>query len=221
MIPVGSTEQHGPTGIFATDFLTAWKIAEEAGFQSQTLVASPLNYGMAVHHLGFPGSMALRPDTYKQVIVDLCESLIRAGFKKLIFVNGHGGNINPIHFAFIYLKTIPLGKGCNFYLYNWYEFQNVQNYEKEHFGDENGHHATPGEVSVTMHLDPTVMDKKTGIDFKVTHDKYQWPMSPEEFREKFPDGRMQSNPNLATPEHGKNLFNLAVQSMVEVIQQKL
>lgn len=57
IIPVGSTEQHGPTGLIGTDFLSAWDIAKDVGQLTKTVVASPICYGMAMHHLAFSNSI--------------------------------------------------------------------------------------------------------------------------------------------------------------------
>lgn len=74
IIPVGSTEQHGPTGLVGTDFITAFEISKMVGEKTKRLVAPSLNYGMANHHLAFAGSASLSPSTYILVIKDLVES---------------------------------------------------------------------------------------------------------------------------------------------------
>ena len=61
VIPIGSNEQHGPTGLLGTDWLCPEIIALEAEKQGELLVAPTFNIGMAQHHLDFPGTIALRP----------------------------------------------------------------------------------------------------------------------------------------------------------------
>ena len=100
ILPIGSTEQHGPTGAIGTDALTAESIALEVGRRSGVLVTPTQPYGMAEHHLAFPGTMSLQPSTLLNVIHDLVISLAMHGFERIFIINGHGGNIATIKSAF-------------------------------------------------------------------------------------------------------------------------
>jgi len=61
VIPIGSTEQHGPTGLIGTDAICPEVIAKRASDEAGFLVGPTFNVGIAQHHLGFPGTMTLRP----------------------------------------------------------------------------------------------------------------------------------------------------------------
>ena len=79
ILPLGSTEQHGPTGAIGTDALTAEAVALEVGCRTGVLVAPVQSFGMAEHHLGFAGTMSLQPATLLGVMHDLVLSLARHG----------------------------------------------------------------------------------------------------------------------------------------------
>src|SRR3712207_4538574 len=100
ILPIGSTEQHGPTGLIGTDAICAEAIARGVGDATQALVAPTINVGMALHHTAFPGSISLRPSTLILVIRDYLTCLTKAGFTKFFFINGHGGNIATLKAAF-------------------------------------------------------------------------------------------------------------------------
>lgn len=215
LLPVGSTEQHGPTGLIGIDYMSSWSIAEEVGKRTHTLVAPPLCFGMAVHHMAFPGTMTLSPLTYVQVITELIQSLATHGFQKIILVNGHGGNIAPITTAFCQVQQKD--EKLDLQLINWWHLPEVQKYESEVFGEENGFHATCGEISVTQFTHPKAYAEIPQQKFQPTAKRSAWPLSPVAFRQNFPDGRMGSNPELASPQHGEKIFEIAVQT----IQKKL
>lgn len=207
IVPVGSTEQHGPTALIGTDFLTALDISKMVGKKTGRLVAPSLNYGMANHHLAFSGSASLNPSTYILVIKDLVNSWKSQGFNNFLFINGHGGNIAPLTSAFSEIKRGP--DETKLSLINWWHLKTVQDYENEVFKEQNGFHATCGEVSVTQHFHPEAFKHIPQKNFTTERPITHWPLSATEMKHFYPDGRMASNPGLATPEHGKKIAELA------------
>ncbi|MFQ5457664.1 MAG: creatininase family protein, partial [Myxococcota bacterium] len=212
VIPVGSTEQHGPNGLCGTDFITADGIARAAAEKAGVLVSPPVAYGMATHHMSFPGTVTLRPSTLIALVHDLVSSLHRHGFRAFYFVNGHGGNVSTLSAAFSEIHHAL--QGCRFRLTNWWHLEAVRKLEGELFGDRNGRHATPSEISLTMHLTPGAV-KPLAEPPTISRPRHGWPLSAEEFRTTFPDGRMASDPSLATAEHGRRLFDLCVAAVAE------
>jgi creatinine amidohydrolase len=220
LVPIGSTEQHGPTGIIGTDILTAQSIAIKLGTEMQLLVASPLCYGMSIHHMGFPGSASLTPVHLVQIICDVIKSYKHHGFEEIIFINGHGGNSAPLDTAFSQFKQYH-DRTFTTYV-NWWTLPEVKSYEDEHFKNQNGRHATVGEISVTQFLYPNVFKNIPSQTSEIKMpESYHWPLSADEYKEFFPDGRMGSNPSLATRHHGERIYYIAINAIKTKIENWL
>lgn len=221
ILPIGSTEQHGPIGLIGTDAICAEVIARGVGDATGALVAPTIAVGMAQHHLGFSGSMTLRPSTLIAVLQDIVESLVRHGFERFYFLNGHGGNIATVSAAFseIYAAR-SLSAGSNIppvkcRLKNWWASQEVQALAKELYGEAEGSHATPSEVAVTQFAYPGSIKSATLTPLIAPRGDFG---DAADYRRKFPDGRIGSNPGLATPEAGQRLYEAAVAAIAKDYQ---
>lgn len=219
VVPIGSTEQHGPTGLIGTDAICAEAVADAAALLAAPLMVGPvLPVGMAHHHMAFPGSMTLRPSTVVALIRDVVVSLARQGFHRIVFVNGHGGNIASVQAGFYeaYMDIEAVAGAarpdlrCK--LVNWWETRTVDALSLRLYGDALGAHATPAEVAVTMavHEQPP----SVALEPRVA------PMSGffdcHDFRRRFPDGRMGSDPTLANAAHGRELLEAAAADLVDI-----
>ena len=212
LVPVGSVEQHSPYGLIGTDFITAEHVSRLAGEAMDILVAPTLCYGVSPHHMAFPGTVSLSPDTLIAVVCDVVQSLVTHGFRKIIFINGHGGNIAPIQVALVQLKAKD-APGI-FRLTSWYALPGVREICTELYQDNDGKHATASEVAVTMSNRLRVFKNKATKPTTVERPNYNWPLSAEDFRKTFPDGRMLSAPWLANETHGRQIVDVAVKALV-------
>ncbi|MFZ4807283.1 MAG: creatininase family protein [Hyphomicrobiaceae bacterium] len=97
LLPVASTEQHGPHLATGVDTVLCWEVcrrtAELVAAKRPIVVAPTVWMGLAEHHVGFGGTFTLSVATWHALLRDLCRSIIRAGFRKILIVNGHGGNM--------------------------------------------------------------------------------------------------------------------------------
>ncbi len=217
IVPVGSVEQHGPNGLIGTDHLDAEFVARGVGDATGAMVAPTLAYGMSQHHLGFAGSATLRPSTLMLVVRDVVQSLARHGFERFLFINGHGGNVATVTAAFdeIYAEASLGGGGgrvkCRMVF--WSGGPRASALANELYGDSNGNHATAAEVSLAQHYQPGAI-KHAQMHPKVAPRSGGF-FDSADYRARFPDGRIGSDPSLSTPEHGEQLYQAAVADMSE------
>jgi creatinine amidohydrolase len=103
VVPLGSTEQHGHHLPVCTDteIVTALaeRAVERAVRQVPLLVTPTVPVGFAAHHIGFGGTISVGARTYADLLIEIGSSLMRQGFGRIVFLNGHGGNDAPLNFA--------------------------------------------------------------------------------------------------------------------------
>lgn len=92
IIPVTALEQHGPQAPIGTDYYTAEEEAKLVAQRTDVLVVPILMPGLSPYHMEFPGTITLSADTVQRVLFEAAQSLIRHGFKRILFLNGHTGD---------------------------------------------------------------------------------------------------------------------------------
>jgi len=99
VVPLGSVEQHGPHLPMKHDLASVLYVARaavERVFPKVVLAPPPLNVGISPHHMSWPGTLTVSSETFMNAVFDVCKSLRRHGIKKVILLNGHGGNVPAI-----------------------------------------------------------------------------------------------------------------------------
>jgi creatinine amidohydrolase len=91
VVVIGSCEQHGYLSLL-TDVRIPLALADAASEQTGVPVAPPLNFGCSPYFLGYPGTLSLRAATLLDLVEDLVRSAYRGGFRRILILNGHGGN---------------------------------------------------------------------------------------------------------------------------------
>jgi creatinine amidohydrolase len=93
LLPLGAIEQHGPHLPVDVDIHCATEVCKAvAAADDRVLIAPPVPWGVSHAHMGFPGTLSLRPETLLQLLRDVCGSILASGFRGLLLVNGHNGN---------------------------------------------------------------------------------------------------------------------------------
>lgn len=152
IIPVGSTEQHGPHGPLLTDALVANEVARRVAPEVGAVVAPPINYGLAYPHAGFTGVALLRIPTFMAVIEDLCATFATIGFRRIVFLNGHYDNKFAIAYACANAaERMPAGVRA-FTMHYW------DGMTPEEWAEFPILHANKPEVSAVMAIDAGLVD---------------------------------------------------------------
>lgn len=107
-VPVGATEQHGPNLGMGVDYRIAEEIARLASSRCsrRSIVLAPIPFGLSDHHRDFPGTISVSFDAFRSICVDVALSLSRQGVERIVFVNGHMGNVSALWVVVTELKYI-------------------------------------------------------------------------------------------------------------------
>jgi len=211
IFPTGSIEQHGPLGLIGTDAICAREIAWAAADQCRAIVAPELAYAPAPFNMGFPGTVSLSAGLFADVAREIMNGLAHHGFHKIYILNGHGANLAPLRDAVDRVDA-------DVRIRNWWDFSGVNALRAQWYGDWEGMHATPSEVSVTQHTHRRIFDadlappRKLSADYMQAHsgDRHG---AADDHRRDFPDGRVGSHSGLARPEHGALLLEAAAKAL--------
>jgi creatinine amidohydrolase len=149
VVPLGSTEQHGPHLPLGTDFLVAKEMARRVGERTNVIVTPTLPIGYAQYHAVFPGTLSVSEETLTHALIEICENLLRYGATHILFMNGHGGNMVALRRCGEWLRErcIPSAVAC------WWEMTHVVNPDWMALG-----HADYVETSTILALDESLPD---------------------------------------------------------------
>ncbi len=167
LLPTGSNEQHGEHLPVDTDIVIATAVcqrAAEIASDLPVLIAPPLWSGYSPHHMVFAGSMTLDLHTFQSVVYEICLSIWNQGFRKIMLVNGHGGNIGPLTSVAQRLTSAghPLLWASHWDLAR-NEIAQILEGPRKGVG-----HACEYETSLMLHLQPQHVDMSKAVDFEDT-----------------------------------------------------
>jgi creatinine amidohydrolase len=146
VLPVGSTEQHGPALPLGTDFIVADALAEAIADRSDVAVLPTLPVGVSEHHRQFHGTLWTEPETFEQLVSETITSIASHGVRKAVVVNGHGGNTDALRRAARRLRQDEIAFAPP---WNWWE--SIEALTAELFDAEGGH-AGAAETSMVLEV---------------------------------------------------------------------
>jgi creatinine amidohydrolase len=176
IVPTGSTEQHGPHAPLITDVLIPQEVARRIAPRIPAVVAPPINYALSYPHVGFTGLVHIRIPTFMAVVEDLCVAFANAGFKRIVFLNGHYDNTYAIAYACANAAE-KMPRDVKAFPVNYWDGFAAADVE-EYLGLKNGMHANAAETSAILAINPDLVDlERANAEFPPFPD-YTVPIGP-------------------------------------------
>jgi creatinine amidohydrolase len=215
LLPVGSTEQHGPHAPLGVDAMTAEAIAEETAdryadeHDEEPVVAPAVPVGVAEEHRAFDGTLWVTEGAFRSYVADVCRSLAHHGFDRIVVVNGHGGNTGALREV---CGRLTRDEDCYAVPFTWFDVVDPT-FELGHGG--------PTETSMLLNLAPELIREDrydeaaegAGDGFGVFVEHTNLAYDFDEFSE---SGNLK-DPSPATAEEGERLLASAADACVRVL----
>ena len=233
LLPVGTVEQHGHHLPVKIDNWTSTEICEEAAKRSngRIMVMPSVSYGYTSHVMDFPGTVTIHHETFIRYVVDILKSLAYQGFKKIIMVNGHGSNINPLELA---ARRAMLESDAWVGIGGWWHFMAadpdfMSTWRESEFPGGCAH-AGEAETSLALYFDPDMVYMDRAKD-QITEtnqrkSKYHWvdlwatgPVRMDGWTSTYTTDGTQGTPSLATADKGRRIFEESVNNIVEYAEE--
>ena len=151
LVPLGSTEQHGPHLPEATDHLIAEGLARAAAERSGYLCTPTVNVGVSPHHRQFHGTMWVDAPVFRDYVESFTRNLAYHGIDRVVYVNAHGGNVD-------HLREVGrrLHVDREVYAIEWMWDESIPELVSDAF-EHNGPHGGPKETAMIQHLHPELV----------------------------------------------------------------
>ncbi len=160
ILPVGANEQHGRANPLGTDHLIAKSIGEETARRTGVVCLQVIPFGVSAHHKQFWGTIFISPKSLKSYVRDACQSLMYYGVRKIVAVNGHGGNLA----ALTELARELREEGVFMSVFQWWPA--AGKLVPDVFSAIERRHAGAEETSVNLALHPNLVIMKAAYDEK-------------------------------------------------------
>ena len=224
VIPIAALEQHGKHMPVFTDSMLLGEVlrrVKETPISSRVLFL-PLQWlGNSHHHIDFPGTVSASPRVYMDMLIDLAENMIFHGFKRIVFVNGHGGNIVPAQQALFELRQKLRARSDLLLLSTTYWTLGGKPHEVDpSIKQTQMGHACEYETSMMLRIAPhlvrdhqNVPEVPFGVAFAPAHRAWIT-------KDRTAPGHI-GNPRLATAEKGETIFRVFSADVVKFLERVL
>ncbi len=223
ILPTASTEQHGHHLPLDTDEFLCETVCLEVGkrVSDKVLVLPPISYGLNRHHIDFPGTIHIQPETFIAFALNITKSVAYHGFEKILIVNGHGSNSPLIDLIArrTVLETKSLCFATGYASFLWDAFSEVRE-------SEVAAHADEFETSLYLHLagDRVQMDKAQKCDDRMgtylsSDSTSNYPVRFSDFWGRWGNVGVHGDATVATAEKGEIIFEAAVEGLVKLVDE--
>ncbi len=215
LIPIGSTEQHGPHLPEGTDHIIAEAFAREAADRAEVLCTPPITVGVSAHHRQFPGTLWADAPTFRAYVESITRNLTSHGIDRVVYVNAHGGNVEPLREIGQRLRSDQVA-----YAIEWMWDESIPTLVNDVF-EHNGPHAGPKETALIQYLaedlvaDERLTDARDGglSQFDATTGRRFGARTFFDAIDNSDNGAFGDQTD-ATPEIGQQLFEAATEQLV-------
>jgi len=221
ILPVGSIEQHGPHLPLDTDSFDAAYLANQvaaACSEPKPLVLPVISYGVSYHHEGFKGTISINNDTLSKLVYEIGISLARNGIKKMVIINGHGGNTPSLNFAAQMINRdaqifvcVDSGETSDVDIYRIVETPN-----DVHAGE----FETSTSLAIRPHLVKKPLADKSIPEFSSRYLNFtsKRGISWYAYTKKISDSGVMGDPSKATAKKGKKMWQIMIAHLVTFIE---
>lgn len=221
ILPTASTEQHGKHLPLDVDLFLCESVCLEVGRRAadQVLVLPPIAYGLNLHHIDFPGTIHIEPETFIAFCLNITKSVAYHGFEKILIVNGHGSNTPLIDLVArkTVLATRSLCFATGYYAFLLKAFESIR--ESPIIA-----HADEFETSLYLHLAPervrmdlAVADNDRMGRYVSSDSTWNYPVRFNDFWGRWTQTGVHGDPTRASAEKGRILFEAAVTGLMELV----
>jgi creatinine amidohydrolase len=219
LVPVGSTEQHGPHLPLATDYLIAEAFAREAADRAEFLCTPTINVGVSVHHRQFHGTMWADAPAFRDYVESVTRNLAEHGVDRVIYVNAHGSNVEHLREVGRRLRNEEI-----LYAIEWMWNDSVPDLVDELF-EHTGPHGGPKETALIQYLashlvhEDRLVDARDGgvVDITTNDTIVNGARTYYDAIDNTPNGVLGDQTD-ATAEKGQRLFMAATQQLVSLCE---
>lgn len=223
ILPTGSTEQHGRHLPLDVDQFLCESVCLEAGRRApKSIVVLPVvSYGLNLHHIDFPGTIHIEPETFISFCLNITKSLAYHGFEKILIINGHGSNTPLIDIVArkTVLETHSLCAALNYFSLSEQAFESVRDTETIAHADEL-------ETSLYLHLAPERVHMDRAVAGEDRAGRYvssdslgKYPVRFHDIWGRWTESGVHGDPTTATAEKGRVLFEAAVEGIVGIVKE--